>query len=67
MQRFDLSWRIRHFFFRHILILTAIWFTIIVVAVQGFALTAQCTDALGAPRSVFSSIVWVLPDNGGVR
>lgn len=67
MQRFDLSWRIRHFVFRHVLILTAIWFTIVVVAVQGFALTPQCTDALSGSRSVLGAVQWFVPDYGGAR
>lgn len=65
MQRFDLSWRVRHFVFRHVLGLTAVWFVLVAVGVQWFASAATCVDPSPGQLPALGSILWRVPDFGG--
>ena len=60
----------RRFFLRtHFILLTAVWFVVVLVAVSSFAFARPCsiglpeTSSMG-PSGVFGSIRWFVPEFG---
>lgn len=58
----EAGWLVRRFLWRNFFVVTLVWFVVVIVAVQGFALTAACTDDETGLRSAFGAVHWFVPD-----